>query len=460
MNSLLFGVLSVALALASCDNKDIPGVENSNNVVAGLPTTARIAVSQSSPGTRAPEGTGDATQSEMQLGAVTLYVFAEGSLADIRQISAGSTSITFPTTTGRKQLFAVSNIPTDRLNGITVGMSLDAARKVLQNVTSMADLTHENAFWITNMEEAPVITVGNYSESEVNSDPTKNNFTIEVGRACAKVNLVVDANVTQNGGTLDQSSMKYRVCNNPKRMYTLPTYMAGHPDQPISPYFNLGWATTETTQGIDTGTGEMGTLVHKVSYFDNGAPEDGVGNPTFTNLGTPDYMMENSNSEVLNSKATYLSIQGKWTPNADQLKNADGTTEGTTLGSSGDFWRIAAVENKGTADEKITGWEPGIYVAMPTVGIADDAKHKTYKYEGGICHYAMWVADNRIPESAKKYAVRRNHYYYVNITDVKGPGYSSESEVIQGPTPVEKDAYMKAKIQVLNWTVVDQGGGI
>lgn len=450
LNRFFFGALSVALTLASCSNKEIPGVENGDDLIAGLPTMARIAVSQSGTGNTRAGGTETATDAEKTLGAVTVYVFSEGTLTDIQTIASGQNSVTFNTTTGRKQLFAVGNIPAERLAGVKVenNMSLQEVKKQILDVASIADLATDNAFWITNFNEAPVVTVRAASQADAG---TTNNFTINIGRACAKVNLALDAHAVQNGGTL--TDIKYRVRNNPKRMYLLPTFLPGNDQQLITPYYDFAWNTT----GADTGTGAMGTTVDAGSYFGNGDATP----PTFTNVNTPEYMMENSNATVLRGKATYLSITGKWVPNTDQLKNADGTPATALTEADGSFWRIAQVENKGQANEKIIAWEDGIFIATPTVSNADDTSHKTVKFTGGICYYGMWIADNTQNISSRKYSVWRNRYYKVNITDVKGPGVNTEDGVVPDPTdPVEQDAYMQATIQVNDWIVIDQSGGI
>lgn len=61
---------------------------------------------------------------------------------------------------------------------------------------------------------------------------------------------------------------------------------------------------------------------------------------------------------------------------------------------------------------------------------------------------------------AEKYTLKRNNHFVVNIISVDGVGDPDEDDNFDKDDNIEADTYMKAKISVLNWNVVDIEGGI
>lgn len=425
-----FGWIAMSvLALASCSKTDpgkTPGVPD------GTPTTARITLSQTGLQSKANDPNG--TAEEGKVSNATLYVFANKTLASVVTFDANSETKMFATTTGPKQLFACVNMNA-KLAGLNIapGMELSVFKKKIQKVESLQEfkdnVTKANEFWMTNLEnDAPVVTVEKATDQDV-TDGLQNNFTIKVGRVCAKVDLSLSGAVTQEGGQLEDIS--YKVCNNPKEMYLMPVYAGPNYEQPdlLTPNYDKEFAT-DVTPG----------KVTAADYFQT----DAILLSASSHIS---YMAENSNKPVYMSKATYLEVKGIWTPNADQIRDGGTINKGTT------FYRIAQMDGQ----SHITGYKPGVYATQPSVG----TNEKVVTYTDGVCYYGIWIADNKITIPSLKYTVKRNTYFKVSIDDISGPGAGEPGDVTPDPSkPVEETVNMKATIDVQPWTVVEQHAGI
>lgn len=421
-----FGWIAMSvLALASCSKTDpgkTPGVPD------GTPTTARITLSQTGLQSKANDPNG--TAEEGKVSNATLYVFANKTLASVVQFAAGESDKTFQTTTGPKQLFACVNMD-DRLESLNInaGMELSVFKKKILEVTDIGAVSTNNKFWMTNLEnDAPTVIVEQANEGEVTTG-SKNNFTIKVGRLCAKVDLTVSSSVTQSGGTL--SDISYRVCNNPKKMYLMPVYDGPNYEKPdlLTPFYSMDFADVPASGKVTAD-----------DYFQTTAKQLSAASH-FT------YMTENSNKPVVTAKATYLEVKGTWAPSSDQIKDGGPLVGGT-------FYRIANLSGPGG---HIVSYEAGVYKAAPSV----TGNQKVITYTGGACYYGIWIADNSIVDAGLKYTIKRNTYFKVSIDDVSGPGAGTPGDVTPDPQrPVETNVNMKATIDVQPWTVVEQHAGI
>lgn len=419
-NTFAIGWIALsALLLSSCSTTS-PG--GTTEVPEGIPTTATFSLSQTGPQSYAG-GTEAATTEESAIKNATVYIFSNKTLATIVTFSSSTMTQQINTTTGKKQLFACVNMNDKLPAGITVGMDLDAFKKSyeqLTDATSLSDMTNSaKGFWMTNVEkDAPEVTVTQTSDS--------NNFTINVGRAVAKVKCSLRTDAQINGGTL--TDIKYKVMNNPKKMYLMPVYEGADYTGPglLTPYYTATYVAN----------GAVGNQVSSGSYF--GGSDVTIGNST--------YAVENSSQVTTMGKLTYLQVRGKFTPSGTP-------TGGGTLAANGDFWRMATTDAGG----KITGYLNGWYATAPTAG----AGQKAIKYTGGISYYGIWLANNQLTVSSLKYTVPRNTCFQVTIDAVAGPGSGTEGDVTPDPSqPIETDVNMTASVTVMAWNVVDQHTGI
>lgn len=431
-NNLILGLAAVSmLAFASCEKENPNGKTPEGGVVEGIPTTATITLSNP-PSTMATEsGTGE----ESAIAEATLYVFNNAdvleSIVPFSTQNITEKKVNFQTTTGAKRLFVCAN-----MNNVVAGFgfqtvtsaatpaavtTLDQFKKKQAAIADFSAITATNKFWMTNLEAQPAqVTV---------TAAGPNSFTVSIGRACAKVRLKLGAGVSGAGGTL--ADLKFKTKNNPNSMYLMPLYDGTNytGKQLLTPYY-----------GADV----------------EGHYIDGSAQVAFSTTAAISYLTENSNATIKAGKASYLEIEGTWTPNADQIMDKDGNP-GASL-TNNDFWRVA-IKSNGV----ITGYKPGCYNAVPAagqVGVGNEA----VKYTGGKCYYAIFVQDKNAgsdQELALRYTIKRNSLFDVVISSISGPGSNTPGGVIPDPTkPVETVVQMDVTISVADWTVANLSAGI
>lgn len=490
-NILTASALAAVMLFSACNKDmnggpDVPGGE----VTEGIPTYATISVSQQAQtGTYAGAGdyaVGDAPwASEAVLNTLVVYVFDKADILEyivnFEPADVTAKSKTFSTTTGQKRLFALANVPKEKLEDITVGMGLKAVREKALEIAQITDAAKlgtnatetqagEGAnFWMSNVYKLNQtnedhITVEKKTDAEV--DKGANNFTVYIGRMVAKVLPTFDDNVTYNAaGSLDVATATYRVRNNPTTFYTFPVY---DETQLMSPHYEHEYPNAA------------------LKFFDNpdfvAVASDGVD-------GTASYLTENSPQLAQRHKVTFLGIKAKWIPtenatflNADGTKVADSKTDGVDVianDNGGTFWRVQKWQNG-----KIVGYCPGIYVATPTAyhtgNTADAAPDGTelkdrttakgdktqtvlyvaVEYTNGIAYYAYWMRSSNTGDVASRYALKRNSFFKVNITSVEDIGDPKEDDLLDKEEDIEADTSMKATIEVLPWNDINIEGGI
>lgn len=490
------------MLLGSCSKDANDGVQGSGSgteVVPGIATYATLSLSQrGGAATYANEDYTNpesaATEAETKIASAVVLVFNEfdvlENLVEFEGEDITNKKKTFATTTGKKRLYALANLPTESVTELKkIHTGLVAADKQLSNVckrietiTAITDATTDNNFFMSNvyklgttMEDQVTVLNKNQNEVEEGTDETANNFKIFIGRMTGKVSLsfATQLEIKSGDGTFDKDNAQYRVRNNPTRFYTFPVYNG---TQLISPYFELAYNPVD-------GTGEYPTALGKADFFDNGHDEGG--NHTFKATTDHSYLTENSPKEAKRHKVTFLSIKAKWTPNKEALfLSADGTkTDATTAlqtitDNQGTFYRVQKWENG-----VIVGYCPGIYAEKPTgwheVGttVGDGAGALTtaatdrnaakteggylvVTYTQGMAYYAYWMKTTNTGTIAEKYALKRNNHYKVNIISVDGVGEPTEDDNLDKDEDIEADTYMKATIEVLNWNEVSIEGGI
>lgn len=431
--NLILGLAAISmLAFASCEKENPNGKTPEGGVVEGIPTTATITLTNP-PSTMATEAPTDPAEST--IAEATLYVFNNADvLESIVPFSAQNITekkVNFQTTTGAKRLFVCAN-----MNNVVAGFgfqtvtsaptpnavtTLDQFKKKQAAIADFTAITAASKFWMTNLEAQPAqVTV---------TTAGPNSFTVNIGRACAKVRLSLGAGVSGAGGTL--ADLKFKTKNNPNSMYLMPVYDGANytGKQLLTPYY---------------ATNTAGTYI------------EGSALVAFTTTGGISYLTENSNEGIKAGKASYLEIEGIWTPNADQIMNADGSKPATL--TSGDFWRVA-IKSGGV----ITGYKPGCYNAVPATGQVGQG-NEAVKYTGGKCYYAIFVQDKNAgtdKELSLRYTIKRNTLFDVVISSISGPGSNTPGGVVPDPDkPVETVVQMDVTIAVAPWTVANLSAGI
>lgn len=383
---ILAGALALMMALSSCTKEngtEGSGGDSGQEVVEGLSTYASISISQSArPGTYA--GGAEAEKKDGTINKATVFVVsADGIVRDKIDITTNATAA-FQTTTGKKYLYALVNLPDKLLEDIKEG---ETKWEAVQT-TMQALMTYEafeiligganpddptTGFWMSNfygVEGVQPVVVVEASEAEVNAtDQTKkNNFTINVGRMVAKVKPQITVNTANCGGVL--SNMQYRMRQYPKYIYLFQQYQAdatapgGFLDQVMTPYYFAIWQKSDKPLW----TVDDPTKISQYDYFEDvkntGTAEAPVYTPEFSTLAytkanpaetpVPSYVTENTTKVgdgiKIRNKGTYLSIKttfnleksaGNVFLTADGKKDATAYTAGTT------FYRVAYYNTSG-----------------------------------------------------------------------------------------------------------------
>lgn len=465
---ILAGALALMMALSSCTKEngtEGSGGDSGQEVVEGLSTYASISISQSArPGTYA--GGAETEKKEGIINKATVFVVSADGIVR-KKIDITTTATTaFQTTTGKKYLYALVNVPDKLLEDIKEGetkweavqttmqaLMTYEAFEILIGGTNPDDPT-TTGFWMSNfygVDGVQPVVVVEATEAEVNAtDQTKkNNFTINVGRMVAKVKPQITENTANCGGVL--SNMQYRMRQYPKYIYLFQQYQT---DTVMTPYYAAGWQKSDTPLW----TVDNPTKVSQHDYFED---VDNAGTAEFSTLAytkanpaetpVPSYVTENTTKVgdgiKIRNKGTYLSIKatfdltnsvGKVFLTADGKKDATAYTAGTT------FYRVAYYNASGEIDHycgglylantkptkvvgKTTGWNWGDKIeflskdeataankpegeAKGAEDIADTewrtgdtgAGYALVEYKDAECYYGMWLFDQAMGDNLTK----------------------------------------------------------
>jgi hypothetical protein len=77
-------------------------------------------------------------------------------------------------------------------------------------------------------------------------------------------------------------------------------------------------------------------------------------------------------------------------------------------------------------------------------------------YYQSRCFYRGWIRDSGGTTAANKILIRRNHIYYISVTEIKGPGIGNPIDNIDPNPGLSADTYATAQIRIMNWHIVHQ----
>ena len=434
------------MALSSCTKEngtEGSGGDSGQEVVEGLSTYASISISQSArPGTYA---TNDGTAAEGAIKKATVVVVSDGIIRNRINITTTATQA-FQTTTGKKYLYALVNVPDLFLEEIKEGETWAEVWDTLQELQTYEafemliggtnpDAATATGFWMSNfygVEGVQPVVVVEATKEQVNSTSAdkKNNFTINVGRMVAKVSPTIATLEAACKGTLE--NQQYRMRQYPKRFYHFQQYQAdaaapgGFLDQVITPYYSAEWVKNDDqdqqNKEWDPKTNDKVTTAR--DYFEDvkntGTADNPVYEPDFKTLtldangdeskAASTYVTENTTEvgakKKIRNKGTYLSIKATFdltnstgkvflTAEGKEDPNGNTYTKGTT------FYRIAHY----TASGEIDFYCGGLYLAetLPTKVVGKGS----WNWGDPIEFYSKEEADNDatgtiIEDEAKK----------------------------------------------------------
>lgn len=437
--SIIAGMLSTMLLAVGCNKED-----GGNRVTpeAGVKTYASFSVSLLNQSTRAASNDPNAVTEETKISDLYIYIFNGGVLETKGQITLntdnkGTTALA--TTTGTKTIYAVPNY---EATGAIGSLQSDFEKQLID----ATDIAEENGFFMAGKTEA---TLTEKTQEQAIEDA--NLIKIFVARGAAKVQMqfgtnvpvkpVVNATVAEAKFTLAQQNTK---------MY-LAKLTAGE--------FSPKGKTAEQTD-----TDKDGTYDHLTKLPQTDAIKWTAGLTAYDNaFANSQYLAENVNENPTTGNTSYVLVSLQVTPQAkaDDTGNVIATplTPGTT------FYVLAKKEATSgkitfaSKDDKILYFEQkadaATYKTNQGGGNLND--YEVLEYTNGISYYRLNIRDIRENDLTKKYAVNRNHYYKVNITEISNLGFNTAAGTIptEPTTPLETQTYISADITIEAWTVVD-----
>ena len=437
--SIIAGMLSTMLLAVGCNKED-----GGNRVTpeAGVKTYASFSVSLLNQSTRATSNDPNAVTEETKIHDLYIYIFNGGVLETKGQINLNANNkgtSALATTTGTKTIYAVANY--NKAKGDIGSLQSDFEKQLI----AATDIADENGFFMAGKTEA---TLTKRTEEEAKQEA--NLIQISVARGAAKVQMqfgtnvpvkpVVNATVTNARFTLAQQNSH--------------TYLA---KLIVNGFSSKGKRVEQTDTDRDGTYDHLTKLpttddelkwINAVTTYDN----------AFDNSK---YLAENVNENPTTGNTSYVLVSLQVTP---QTK-ADGTgaviatplTPGTT------FYVLAkkdATSGKitfATKDDKILYFEQNADATTYKGTQVNLNDYEVLEYTNGISYYRLNIRDIRKTALIEKYAVNRNHYYKVNITEISNLGFNTATGTIptDPTTPLETQTYISADITIETWTVVD-----
>lgn len=419
---MLLGLVSMAaFAIAGC-NKEAGDTPES-----GVKTFASFSITVSNPATRADA---NAVEEETGIRNVSIYIFSNEALESqgtITLTNQNKGTTTVATTTGPKHIYAVAN----KAITANTGMSQADFENQLLNA-GPTDIATSEQFLMVGATDATLVR-----RTQDEAIQNANLVPINVTRAAAKVQMQykADTRVADNVNAT-VSEVKYDLGQRNTQMYLVR---------------NNYEVTPKGTKAEQTDADSDGTYDHLVKFQESSlslvnAVE--TFNHTFANSR---YLGENVNDTPVTGNSSFVVIKLKVTPNS----GAD---------TDGSFWVVAkSDESKGTVEYasesgkiKYFSTEAAAQSHL-TTNSATLTGYSIQKFNQGFAWYRLNLRDVAKTDAKERYAVLRNHYYKVNVTEIYGLGFNTPEAIIpkDPDTPLETSTYVSAEITIEDWTAVE-----
>lgn len=434
--SIIAGMLSTMLLAVGCNKED-----GGNRVTpeAGVKTYASFSVSLLNQSTRAASNDPNAVTEETKISHLYIYIFNGGVLETKGQITLdvnnkGTTALA--TTTGTKTIYAVPNYDA---KGAIGSLQSDFEKQLI----AATDIAEENGFFMAGKKEA---TLTEQDEDVAIANP----IAITVARGAAKVQMQFGTNVpVKSVVNAKVANAKFTLAQQNTQMY-LAKLIAGE----FSP-------KGETAEQIDAA--QDGTYDHlmKLPSTDDELKWINAGQTYQNTYATSKYLAENVNETPTTGNTSYVLVCLQVTPQA--TADATGNVTATPLTPNTTFYVLAkkdATSGKitfATKDDKILYFEQNADATTYKGTQGNLNNYEVLEYTNGISYYRLNIRDIRKTALTEKYAVNRNHYYKVNITEISNLGFNTATGTIptNPTTPLETQTYISADITIETWTVVD-----
>ena len=431
--SIMLGLLSAMMLMASCSKEDVGG--NASAPVEGVETYASFSVSINNPGTRAAANDANAVQEETQIDKVNIFIFSGGVLESkgtiqINTQNEGTTAL--KTTTGLKTIYAVTNLDvTGEVNSLQKAFE--------EQLINEANIAKENAFLMVGATETTLT-----EQTETDAVQKNNLIGINVSRAAAKVQMKFDNVPVKDVVNAVVSDAKYILAQQNKQTFL----------------YRVGYDLTPNGGANQVDGDADGTFDHLNAIPANIQWKDAV-NDWNHNFVNSFYLAENVNQAPVSGNTSFVLVEVKVTPTQKwdntQFTNWDNTKQ--------DFWVIATTdENTSTitfaAAQEMDGVNKILYFESENEATSylndNNIDGEVVHYTGGKSYYRLNIRDINKNVLTEKYAVLRNNYYKVNISEISNLGFNTPTGTVptKPETPLETDTYISAEITIEPWTEV------
>lgn len=435
--SIIAGMLSTMLLAVGCNKED-----GGNRVTpeAGVKTYASFSVSLLNQSTRATSNDPNAVTEETKIHDLYIYIFNGGVLETKGKIilnadNKGTSALA--TTTGTKTIYAVANY--NNAKGDIGSLQSDFEKQLI----AATDIAEENGFFMAGKTEA---TLTEQDENAAIANP----IAITVARGAAKVQMQFGDNVpVKSVVNATVANAKFTLAQQNSQMY-LAKLTAGE--------FSPKGKTDEQKDTDNDGTYDHLT---KLPTTDNELKWINAGTTYQNTYATSKYLAENVNQTPTTGNTSYVLVSLQVTPQAKADAAGTVTNGGFTAGTT--FYVLAKKEATSGKITFATKENKILYFGQETDATTyknaqvDLATYEVLEYTNGISYYRLNIRDIRETALTKKYAVNRNHYYKVNITEISNLGFNTAAGTIptDPTTPLETQTHISADITIEPWTVVD-----
>lgn len=446
LKNVMIACAALMAGFTSCSND--ADTDNTGIIPNGKATVAKITLTQQGSSTRAVTQT--PTDAEKEIKTAALYIFNANKTFVKKEdfvvtpLPTNTATATVELTTGTHYFYALVNYP-GTTPDFPVNTTLAAATAHTNNLIALADMstitTGTTGFLMSSIGE-PVAK--DLIESTEATAGANNPVVLKVGRAMAKLatNFTAAAASEQPiTGTL--GSVKYQGANNPKAMFALPNYVVG---QLQAPYF--ADVTVDQSKYFPTLPNDLTPMT---GWVDADGDEDKAV-----------YVAENSNQTPKEGNSTFVLLKGVFSPKADYCYDKDYNKLSSAIATGNSFW-CATTDDGSVVHKKV------FFDAVPTTTALEDLTAdlndgnvytKTIEYKNGESYYPFFLQDVMQANRVAKFTTARNNYYGVTITSVNDLGSNTPGGVIKPETPLGAEAWVHGTIDILNWTVIEQSGGI
>ena len=436
--SIIAGMLSTMLLAVGCNKED-----GGNRVTpeAGVKTYASFSVSLLNQSTRAASTDPNAVTEETKIRDLNIYIFNGGVLETKGRITLNTDNkgiTALATTTGTKTIYAVANY--NNAKGDIGSLQSDFEKQLI----AATDIAEENGFFMAGKTEA---TLTEQDENAAIANP----IAITVARGAAKVQMQFGDNVpVKSVVNATVANAKFTLAQQNSQMY-LAKLTAGE----FSPRGTTAEQKDDDRDGTYDHLTKLPTTDDELKWINAVTTYDNA-------FDNSKYLAENVNEAPTTGNTSYVLVSLQVTPQA----KADGTGAviATPLMPGTTFYVLAKKEPTSgkitfaLKDNQILYFEQETDATTYKTAqgtILND--YEVLTYTNGISYYRLNIRDIRKTALTEKYAVNRNHYYKVNITEISNLGFNTAAGTIptEPTTPLETQTYISADITIEAWTVVD-----